>query len=129
MASAWKWDKPGEKHRKKGRDIKLYGLNVNHYKDLLANRLKISPADPGAWHLHRETTFDWAKQMCSEVYNDDKNIWEVINNRANHAWDISGYHMAMADIVLRNWPLASEQKKKKSDGAKPVKVAKSKFMS
>ena len=129
MAQAWKWDKPGEKHRKRGRDIKLYGLNVNHYKDLLANRLKISPVDPGAWHLHRETTFDWARQMCSEIRNDDKGIWEVINNRDNHAWDISGYHIAMADIVLRNWAPVHQREKKKSDAGKPIPVARSKFMS
>ncbi|MBW2342517.1 MAG: phage terminase large subunit family protein [Deltaproteobacteria bacterium] len=130
MALAWRWDKPGEKHRKKGRDIRLYGLNVNHYKDMLVNRLQISPIDPGAWHLHKDTTIDWARQMCSEVRNDEKGIWEVIESRDNHAWDISGYHMAMADIYLKHLGLDSGGKDgKKAGGRGSIKVARSKFMS
>jgi phage terminase large subunit GpA-like protein len=134
MPKAWRWNKPGEKHRKKGRDIPLIGLNVNHYKDMLANRLMIPPQNPGAWHLHKETTVEWAKQMCAETRDPDTGLWVPSETRANHAWDIATYFVAMADIYLKRWPVYEPGKNDHAEIAgsgkrRGIKVARSQFMS
>jgi terminase, large subunit len=82
--------------------IQILRLNVNLYKDQLAGRLEIAPADPGAWHLHSETPMSWAAQMCAEFVND-KGVWECPNGKDNHAWDCSCYNWAAADIFVRHW--------------------------
>jgi len=73
-------------------------VNTNHFKDLLASKLEINPADPGAWHMHSEMTKDWALMMVSEFVND-KGLWECKSGAANHAWDISGYGLTAAALV------------------------------
>ncbi|RLB30783.1 MAG: terminase, partial [Deltaproteobacteria bacterium] len=71
--------------------LRLLRADVNYYKNHLAHKLEIAPADPGAWHLHSETTEEWARQMCAEYIND-KGLWENPAGRANHAWDCSVYN-------------------------------------
>lgn len=78
--------------------LQLLRINTNHFKDLLAAKLEINPADPGAWHMHSEMSADWALQMVSEFVND-KGLWECKAGAANHAWDISGYQFAAASLI------------------------------
>jgi phage terminase large subunit GpA-like protein len=78
--------------------IQLLRINTNYYKDLLAAKLEINPADQGAWHMHSEMSADWALMMVSEFVND-KGLWECKSGAANHAWDISGYGLAAADLA------------------------------
>lgn len=78
--------------------LQLLRVNTNHYKDMLASKLEINPADPGAWHMHSEMTKDWALMMISEFVND-KDLWECKSGTANHAWDISGYGLAIAALI------------------------------
>ena len=78
--------------------LQLLRVNTNYYKDLLSSKLEINPADPGAWHYHSETTIDWALMMLSEFVNE-KGLWECKSGHANHAWDISGYQLAAADLI------------------------------
>lgn len=78
--------------------LKLLRINTNHYKDLLLSKLEINPADPGAWHYHSETTYDWARMMTAEFVND-KGFWECKPGFANHAWDISGYQLCAVDVI------------------------------
>lgn len=78
--------------------LKLLRINTNHYKDLLSAKLEVNPADPGAWHYHSETTYDWARMMTAEFVGD-KGYWECKPNFANHAWDISGYGLAAVDLI------------------------------
>jgi phage terminase large subunit GpA-like protein len=78
--------------------IQLLRINTNYYKDLLAAKLEINPADPGSWHMHSEMSADWALMMVSEFVND-KGLWECKSGAANHAWDISGYGLAAADLI------------------------------
>ena len=54
--------------------IQLMRANVTFFKNKLANKLEIAPADPGAWHYHSETTDDWARQMTAE-YIDEYGIF------------------------------------------------------
>ena len=82
--------------------IQLLQLNTGLYKDDLAGRLEISGADPGAWHLHSETSLHWAQQMCAEFVNE-KGVWECPNGKDNHAWDVSYYQIAGLDLFVRFW--------------------------
>ena len=88
--------------------VQILRLNVNLYKDQLAGRLEVAPADPGAWHLHNETTLAWAAQMCTEFVND-KGLWECPSGKDNHAWDCSVYNWAAADIFVRHWKRPAPQ--------------------
>lgn len=78
--------------------LKLYNINVTYFKDYLSSKLTIAPADPGAWHLHSETTDDYARQMTAE-YKDDKGLWQCPPKRANHFWDCGVYNLAAAEII------------------------------
>ena len=77
--------------------LQLYNINTTFYKDFLSQKLQISPADPGAWHLHAKTTEEYAKQMCAEFKND-KGKWECPRNKPNHYWDCGVYSLAAAEI-------------------------------
>jgi len=94
---------PGTKTPIKGGLTLLRG-NVTHYKNELSNRIEVAPADPGAWHMHSECTDDWAVQMISEA-PDERGFWQVIKNRANHAWDCNVYNLIAADVKgIKFWP-------------------------
>jgi len=83
--------------------LQLLRANTTFFKNRLSNILEISPADPGAWHLHSETPFEWARQMTAE-YVDEKGLWQCMSGRANHAWDVSVYNLVAAEIIgLRFW--------------------------
>jgi len=79
--------------------LSLLQLDVNHYKDELSGRLQVAAMDPGAWHLHAETTRDWAQQLCAEVLDEKSGRWECPPKRDNHGWDCSVYNLALADII------------------------------
>lgn len=75
----------------------LYRINTNYFKDQLANKLKIHPADPGAFLLHAETGEDYVAQMTSEARNES-GVWEQIRSRPNHYWDCEVLALAAAHI-------------------------------
>lgn len=85
--------------------MKRMDIDVNYYKDKLSGKLEIDPGDPGAWHMCAECTEDWAKQMTSEVVDEKTGRWvPVYEGRANHAWDLGAYALALADaIFIKNW--------------------------
>jgi len=90
--------------------LRLVRINTNFFKNHLANRLDIAPADPGAWHLHSETTAEYARHMIAE-YIDEKGLWQCPPGRANHYWDCAVYALAAADIIgVKHWQPASPQK-------------------
>lgn len=78
--------------------LKLYHINVTYYKDYLASKLSVPAHDAGAWHLHKEVDYSYARQMCAE-YKDDNGFWQKLKNRENHWWDCAVYNLALADIV------------------------------
>ena len=55
--------------------LKMVRFDANYYKNILAGKLEINPEDPGAWHLHSETTEEWARHLCSEAIDPEKMIW------------------------------------------------------
>jgi len=90
--------------------LKLYNLHATYYKDQLAGKLEIAPTDPGAWHLHSETTEDYARQMCAE-YRDDRGLWQCPRHKPNHFWDVSYYGLACADAVgVKFWTRPGQEK-------------------
>jgi phage terminase large subunit GpA-like protein len=78
--------------------LRLVRGNSTFYKDQLAAKLAINPAAPGAWHLHSETTEEYARQMCAE-YVDEKNLWQCKPGHANHFWDCGYLNLLAADIL------------------------------
>ncbi|MBN2061691.1 MAG: phage terminase large subunit family protein [Deltaproteobacteria bacterium] len=106
--------------------VKLLRFDVNYYKNILAGKLEIHPDDPGTWHLHRETTEEWARHLCAEFINE-RGMWECPEGRPNHGWDCSVLRILAADILgVRFWKNTAI---KDAEGAGIVKTVKSKFMS
>jgi phage terminase large subunit GpA-like protein len=99
--------------------LNLYLINTTFFKDQLANKLRINPGDPGAFHLHsglfghetgdpaenaKKYWEDYARQMCAEV-KLPKGTWDNPGNRANHYWDLGVYGFAAAEICqIKLWP-------------------------
>lgn len=103
--------------------IRLLRADVNFFKNQLAAKLEIAPNDPGAWHLHSETTEAWGKHMCAEFVND-KGLWECASGRDNHGWDCSVYNLVAADVLgVRFWPKPAKpqgaERKAQSEAQRP----------
>jgi len=84
-----------------------YMLQVNHFKDELADKLQIEPGDPGGITLHAGVGDDYAKQMCAE-YSDEAGRWICPRGRDNHQWDNAVYLRAAITIegLLNARPVA-----------------------
>jgi len=96
--------------------LKLYLINTTYFKDCLARKLGIAPADPGAWHLHSEATEEYARQLCVE-YKNEKGVWDCPRNKPNHFWDVATYGLAACEIIgLKFWEKPAET------NPKPVSV-------
>ena len=97
--------------------VLFYNLNSRHYKNMLAAKLLVDPASPGAWHLHSGYTADQldllrrdpavrpehnlrdlARQMCAEGV-DDKGFWVNPKRKDNHLWDCGYMELALIDIA------------------------------
>lgn len=47
---------------------------------------------------------DYAKEMCAEVFNPEKLIWENPHQRPNHFWDCEVMALVCAwELGIRNW--------------------------
>lgn len=89
--------------------IKLLRLNTGYYKDILAAKLDISAGDPGAWHLGSQYDRGWAEMLCAE-YIGEGGEWECPPSKANHAFDLGCYCMALVDVLkIPLWPTPAEQ--------------------
>ncbi len=53
--------------------VRLLIFKTEAYKDLLQNKLAIKLADPGAWHLHKDTRADYAHHLTGEERVIEKN--------------------------------------------------------
>ena len=101
--------------------VQLINLNTKFYKDWLSNKLGISTADPGAFHLHREASKEYAQQMTSE-YIDDKGLWQTFRQRANHYWDCEVLALAAADFMgVRYIGVPAGQQRRETKAKKKVK--------
>lgn len=100
--------------------IILHRIDTTLFKGMLAHALKINPADPGAFHLHENTKLQpnspkgildgYAREMCAEIWNDEKNIWENPRKRPNHAFDCEYMQFALAWMLnIKNIPHPDEE--------------------
>ncbi len=84
--------------------LKLLRLDVTYFKNMLAGKLAILPGDPGAFHLHAETTEDYARQMCAEYFDEEEAAWLCPPKKPNHYWDCEVYALAAAEYLgVRFW--------------------------
>jgi phage terminase large subunit GpA-like protein len=131
MATPFSWSTidtyPGTKKAIPG-GVQLLRINTNYFKDNLATKLEIFPADPGAWHLHKDYTSDWAQQMCVEFVNA-KGSWECPEGKANHAFDIEVYGLALADLVeVKFWKRPEEVETQALTPPRPAAPVRSQYM-
>jgi phage terminase large subunit GpA-like protein len=106
--------------------VQLIRVNTTYYKNWLSNKLELKPWDPGAFHLHgqlqKEPPDEYATQMVSEYYNEEKGIWETFRGRANHYWDCEVLALAAADFMgVKYIGIPTKQEKAETKAKKKVK--------
>ncbi|NDY41265.1 terminase [Dissulfurirhabdus thermomarina] len=121
MAQPFAWSQieyyPGTRRPIPG-GLKLLRVNTKIYKDNLAAKLEIAPADPGAWLFSSAYTEEWARQLCAETL-DEAGEWVNPRKRPNHAWDVSCYLLALADLYrVKLWPRPGERRR--TGGGEPA---------
>lgn len=86
--------------------ILLHRVDTTLFKGMLAAKLAIQAGDPGAFYLHAAdaaavdarngSLLGYAKEMCAEIWNAEKNMWDNPHGRPNHAFDCEYYLQALA---------------------------------
>jgi phage terminase large subunit GpA-like protein len=79
--------------------LPLHRIDTNHFKNLLAAKLQISVADPGAWTFSRGLDATHARHYVAEDVDPKTGYWACPQGRANHLWDCSVYVLALAYIL------------------------------
>lgn len=87
----------------------LYRGDTTFFKSDLAHSLEINPDDPGAFHLHSNAKGEleeYAREMCAEVWDEEKNAWVNPHERAEHFWDCEMMQKALAyQLSVRHWKM------------------------
>lgn len=97
--------------------ILLHKVDTTMFKGVLASKLAIAPGDPGAFHLHAgDGLLAYAKEMCAEVWNPEKNLWDNPKGRPNHAFDCEYLLWAL------HWMLGIAKKKRPGASRPAAKV-------
>ena len=103
--------------------LMLYRCDVTFFKSDLAFKLGIHPDDPGAFHLHANDggqLEQYAKELCAEVWDDEKQGWENPANKPNHFWDCEVMQRAFAFILnVRHRRRPGEEAKKPARPPRP----------
>ena len=103
--------------------LMLYRCDVTFFKSDLAFKLGIHPDDPGAFHLHANDggqLEQYAKELCAEVWDDEKQGWENPANKPNHFWDCEVMQRAFAFILnVRHRRRPDEEAKKPTRPPRP----------
>lgn len=98
-------DARGNKVRIPG-GLNLWRCDTTFFKSDLSHKLSIAPEDPGAFHLHSndgKSLEQYSKEMCAEVWDDEKQGWENPKRKPNHFWDCEVMSLALAYIMnVRN---------------------------
>lgn len=82
--------------------LNLWRCDTTFFKSDLAHKLSIAPDDPGAFHLHDNTggiLEQYAREMCAEVWDDEKQAWANPHSKPNHYWDCETMALALAFIL------------------------------
>lgn len=95
--------------------LKLYEVDTDQYKNLIASHLAKKNGTDGAWMVDADTDEEYASQICSEhkILIEKNGIatekWEQITSaRQNHYLDCEVYAWVAADIMNVRY-LSSEQ--------------------
>ena len=94
-------DAKGNKIRIPG-GLNLWRCDTTFFKSDLAHKLAIAPDDPGAFHLHDNAggiLEQYAREMCAEVWDDEKQAWTNPHGKPNHYWDCETMALALAFIL------------------------------
>ena len=78
--------------------VKLVRVNTTYYKDLLAGKLSLNIADPGAFLLHADPDQDYLEHMTAE-YRDSKGVWQCPGGKRNESWDCEVLNLCAADMI------------------------------
>ncbi len=94
-------DAKGNKIRIPG-GLNLWRCDTTFFKSDLAHKLAIAPDDPGAFHLHDNAggiLEQYARELCAEVWDDEKQAWANPHGKSNHYWDCETMALALAFIL------------------------------
>lgn len=94
-------DSKGHKVRIPG-GLNLWRCDTTFFKSDLSHKLAIAPQDPGAFHLHDGSggiLVQYAKEMCAEAWDDEKQAWVNPHGKPNHFWDCETMTLALAFIL------------------------------
>jgi phage terminase large subunit GpA-like protein len=84
---------------------------VDTQKDQLSSILMAAPTDTGAFHLDKDTTDDYAKQMCTECVDENTGLWVNPKKRLNHCLDCEVMALMAADMLrIKFWKHPEENK-------------------
>ena len=53
---------------------------------------------PGAFHLEAEASDEYARHLCAEALDPEKQIWVCPGGRPNHYWDCEVLCFAAAEV-------------------------------
>lgn len=98
-------------------------VNTTFYKDNLASKIALGPAQTGAFHVHGEASEDYIKHMVAE-YRDERGIWRKPSGRRNDLWDTETLSFCAADILkIGSWrrPVLFRVADPTSDAPEPPK--------
>ena len=104
--------------------LMLYRCDVTFFKSDLAFKLSINRDDPGAFRLHTNedgALEQYAKELCAEVWDDEKQGWENPADKPNHFWDCEVMQRALAYILnIRHRRRPGEEQKKPTRPPRPA---------
>lgn len=96
--------------------LNLWRCDTTFFKSDLAHKLSIAPDDPGAFHLYNSDSGileQYAREMCAEIWDDEKQAWENPQGKPNHYWDCETMCLALAYILnIRHRPRPEDALKK-----------------
>ena len=109
--------------------LKLYNIDVTLFKDKVARFINTGVEGTSKWHLHREPSEMYLKQMCAEgkviergKRGPGREVWKKLSaHAANNFWDCEVYAAAAAEM-LRVYALQPEDKPKAVSQEKPKKT-------
>ncbi len=87
--------------------LMLWHVWVDYYKDYLWRLINLERSEPGYWHLHKDVSDDYLRQVCSEhkIVKRDRlgraiQVWETKTaGMANHFLDCEVLALAAADML------------------------------
>ena len=98
--------------------INLLRVDTNYFKSHLAAKLAVAPQDPGAFLLHNAYDAEsnaplldeYAKEMTTETYDEEKLRWICPKGAPNHYWDCEVMaSVAAYELGVQNWPIPGQE--------------------